>query len=116
MKTHELKSWPEWFEQVWLRRKAFELRKDDGRDFQEGDMLRLREWHPKTGYSGREIKAVVTYLLRGPWSNPDFTEMYAGLRIRWVIMSLKEESRVQASPAQAELITDALEPTRGRPT
>jgi hypothetical protein len=96
MKTHELKSWPQYFEPVWLRQKRFELRKDEGREYAAGDILRLREWEPTKGYSGREIKATVTYLLRGPFFMPNHSDQFSGLPSGWVIMSLHEETRVQA--------------------
>ena len=44
MKTHELKTLPEYFEQVWNGNKRFELRKND-RDFQENDILILKEYN-----------------------------------------------------------------------
>jgi hypothetical protein len=71
--THELKCWPEFFEHVLAGTKLFELRIDD-RDFQVGDTLWQREWEPGNrstsgrlivpGYSGREVRQEVTYLLR----------------------------------------------------
>lgn len=63
MKTHDLKTWPEFFEALLTGNKPFELRKND-RSFQVGDHLCLREWNPKTrSYSGREITKRVTYML-----------------------------------------------------
>ena len=74
MRTHVLKSWPEFFERVLEGTKTFELRRND-RDFQVGDVLLLREWIPpavrcKPGgaivagsYTGREIYARVVYSL-----------------------------------------------------
>jgi hypothetical protein len=54
MKTHDLKTWPDYFEALIERRKTFELRQND-RDFQVGDMLNLQEFHPcsKCGATGR---------------------------------------------------------------
>jgi len=44
---HELKCWPEPFEQMSSGAKTAEFRRDD-RGFAVGDMLLLREWHPGT--------------------------------------------------------------------
>ena len=66
MKTHELKTWPEFFKLVWSGDKPFELRKDD-RAFRAGDTLWLREYILRENrYTGREIRAVVTSVI------PDF--------------------------------------------
>lgn len=63
--THELKCWPECYRQIVRGIKTFELRLND-RNFQEGDTLLLREWHPiGRNYSGEEIECVVTYLILG---------------------------------------------------
>lgn len=63
--THELKTWPEYFEKVWLRNKTFEVRKND-RDYQQFDHLVLAEYDPKEGkYSGRNIRCEILYILEG---------------------------------------------------
>lgn len=77
MMEHELKIWPEFFAPTISGKKTFEIRKDD-RAFRAGDILWLREWDKTTGYTGRECKAVVTYILSG-----------FGLRPDWVVMSIK---------------------------
>lgn len=60
---HELKCWPAEFAAVWQGVKTFEVRRDD-RGFAVGDVLHLREYDPGTaGYSGRSVKANVTYIL-----------------------------------------------------
>ena len=64
--THDLKTWPEFFDPILKGEKRFELRKEDGRTFHAGDTLRLREWGKETGYTGREISMDVTYLVSGP--------------------------------------------------
>lgn len=89
---HELKTWPEPFEALVAGRKTHEVRKSD-RDFQVGDLLRLREWvpraeHPDGGwYTGQEAWREVTYLSRGgEWGLPEglcvmsiaFTDTAAG--------------------------------------
>ena len=82
--VHDLKCWPEFFGPLITHvrvpegrvpeslRKQFEYRKND-RDFQEGDVLYLREWRPpvpESGadgkYTGNTAKRLVTYVLRGP--------------------------------------------------
>lgn len=64
-KVHDLKTWPIVFDAVATRAKTFEIRKDD-RGYQVGDILLLREWDPETEeYSGRKVRALVTYLLPG---------------------------------------------------
>lgn len=65
MKTHHLKTWPEYFYEVQIGSKTFELRKND-RDYKVGDILELLESDPKkeefTGYSCRRY---VSYILEG---------------------------------------------------
>ncbi len=75
MKTHELKTWPAFFEAMLSGAKTFEARKDD-RGFKVGNRLRLREWAPRDSihsalgdYSGRELLVEVTYVLRGSLDN-----------------------------------------------
>lgn len=64
--VHELKVWPPYFQSIWDGIKTFEVRKDD-RGFKAGDILHLLEWKAAEGdgYTGREITALVTYLLPG---------------------------------------------------
>lgn len=73
MQTHELKIWPEFFEPIVTGEKTFELRKDD-RGFKAGDVLWLREWQ-QSGYTGRELKKRVTYLLGGIGLERDYVCM-----------------------------------------
>ncbi len=61
---HDLKIWPEFFDDLLVGFKPFELRKDD-RPYAVGDTLRLREWNPDSQrYTGRCADRNVTYLLR----------------------------------------------------
>ena len=88
MKTHELKTWPEYFGPLASGDKAFELRVND-RDFQAGDTLILNEWDPKTrSFTGRLALRRVTFMLQGPFFNPSHDRSEPGLRQGWVIMSL----------------------------
>ena len=68
MNTHELKTWPEYYEPVAAGRKTAELRKDD-RGFQVGDLVLLRAWEPMSQtYTGRELYAEIAHIVRGgPW-------------------------------------------------
>ncbi len=73
MTTHELKTWPEYFDPVYDGRKRAELRRDD-RGFAVGDVVHLREWEPMTqAYTGRELRATITHILRdGEWLTPGY--------------------------------------------
>ncbi len=68
---HELKTWPEPFEEILRGRKRHEVRRAD-RPFAVGDELRLREWDPAwSRYTGRELSVRVTYLSPGgTWGLP----------------------------------------------
>jgi hypothetical protein len=66
MSAHDLKCWPSYFGDVLRGAKNFEVRRDDREPmFREGDTLRLREWDPREGYTGRELQRLVTYVLPG---------------------------------------------------
>lgn len=64
IREHRLKTLPEFFEPLDLGSKKFEIRRND-RDFQLGDVLVLQEWHAERGYTGREIRKRVSYILPG---------------------------------------------------
>lgn len=64
MAVHKLKTWSEYFSPIHKGDKTFDLRVND-RDYQDGDILLLQEWNEHTGFTGREITVVVTYLLHG---------------------------------------------------
>ncbi len=79
-RTHYLKTWPKFFQDVKMGRKPFEIRKND-RDFRVGDILALFEWDPKVkietshrayqetgpvGYTNsKPLRVRVTYILEG---------------------------------------------------
>lgn len=65
MATHKLKTEPESFEPIVAGRKVAEFRKDD-RNFNVGDILRLREWSKETSYTNQVVEVEVTHILRGP--------------------------------------------------
>ena len=59
---HELKILPQYFDKVLDREKTFEIRKND-RDFQVGDIVKLKEWSKfLEKYTGRELLAEITYI------------------------------------------------------
>lgn len=81
---HDLKVWPEFYADIESGVKPFEVRVDD-RDprYQVGDVLRLREWSPKTGdYTGRVMERSVCYTLRAP--------AHPGIASGHVIMGLRD--------------------------
>lgn len=86
--THELKTWPEYFQAVYDGLKPFELRKDD-RPYNVGDVLRLREYEPMTDtYTGRVIDVEVTYCLRG----------FAGIEAGYVVIGIRRMEYKPSTP------------------
>lgn len=77
--THILKTWRQFFNDVKLNIKTFEVRKND-RNFQEGDTLMLQEYDPvsKT-YTGAEVSRRVTYML----------ENFDGLADGYIVMGIE---------------------------
>ena len=73
MALHELKCWPAYFSAVADGRKRVELRRND-RAYAVGDILRLREWDPRTAhYTGAWALAHVLHVLDDPnghWLQP----------------------------------------------
>ena len=60
--TIKKKVWPEYFQLIKDGKKTYELRLADW-ECNEGDILVLQEWDPKTqDYTGREMKKEVTYV------------------------------------------------------
>lgn len=64
MKKHIKKAWPELFQDVLDGKKNFDLRLADWK-CEEGDILILKEWDPKTKkYTGRELSKEVNYIFK----------------------------------------------------
>jgi len=82
MAEHELKTWPEYFDEVYMDTKAFEVRKND-RDFKVGQTIRLREFDPKRNeYTGRTCLRFISYILDGG---------QFGVEKGYVVLSLKKK-------------------------
>jgi len=78
---HELKTWPMYFEHILLGKKNFEIRKEDDRIFQVGDLVSLKEFdRGERRYTGRETIRKITYVLRS----------FDGLMPDYVVLGLTE--------------------------
>ena len=81
MITHNLKTWPNIFEEMYKGNKSFDIREND-RNFQIGDQIILDEYdNINNTYTGRHLHAKITYIMKSP--NP-FVELK-----NKVILSLK---------------------------
>lgn len=60
---HEVKILPEFFSEVKIGKKNFELRNND-RNYKAGDLLILKEWD-RGNYTGRELTRRIQYVYRG---------------------------------------------------
>lgn len=69
-KTHNIKCWPDVFEEMRAGRKTAEFRYND-RGYAVGDMLLIREWDTATAaYTHREITLQITHVLDGGFGMP----------------------------------------------
>jgi ASC-1-like (ASCH) protein len=81
------KVWPEYFEKILDGKKTYELRLANWK-CNEGDVLVLDEWNPKTKkYTGREIEKKVTYI--GKTKNMKFWPKEAVEKYGYQIISFK---------------------------
>lgn len=70
----EKKVWPEYFQEIFDGKKTFELRLNDF-NINEGDILILKEWNPKTkDYTGRVIEKTAGYI--GRWKIDDLAQFW----------------------------------------
>lgn len=98
---HNLKTWPKYFRALQNGTKTFEVRREDDRTFGVSDTLVLREWAGETvwgifagekghgfligeagdvtGYTGRQCRVEVTYVLRD----------FGGLEPGYVVMGIR---------------------------
>lgn len=86
MATHDLSTVNPYFTDTWNGIKTFEICKND-QDFQIGDIIKLKEFSPSEGYSGREIEIEIIYLI-------DSEEFPEGIKEGYSIMSHKIISRI----------------------
>lgn len=77
---HELKTWPDVFDDILSGHKTHEFRRND-RAFESGDVLLLREFVPAgERYTGREVAVQIKAISYGPeWGIP---EGYAAFSIK----------------------------------
>lgn len=78
--THELKVHTRFWDQLTSGDKNFELRRMD-RAYKVGDVLRLRPYDPKYGFTGSALLFDVTYIL--------LPEDIPGIVPGWCIMGIK---------------------------
>ena len=79
MKTHYLKTLPEFFEMAINGSKTFECRYND-RDYEVGDKVVLMEWDLSImQFTGRELFVEITYVLKD----------FVGMALNWVVFSIK---------------------------
>jgi ParB family chromosome partitioning protein len=107
-RVHELKTLPGFIDAIEESGKNFEVRINDRR-FLTGDTLRLREFDPDEGYSGREIERVVGYVLEG----------FPGIESGYCVMALEpaspsEQREGEARGDLAERLEAAAKATVGR--
>lgn len=88
MAMHDVKIWPEFFDDVQTGRKSFELRKND-RGYKVGDLILFREWEPNTAtFSGRHCTKLICYVLDGIGQGA--IKPFHGLIIGYAILGLKD--------------------------
>jgi hypothetical protein len=78
MKRHTIKIWPDYFRAVCLKRKTFELRKND-RNYEPGDLVTMKEWDPVTRkYTGSKISATIGWMARINGDQAVFSLIHVG--------------------------------------
>src|SRR6266851_2256605 len=100
-KSHELKIWSDFFNDVASGKKPFELRRDD-RQFDVGDTLHLQEFRPAVGeYTGRTVDVVITYIMRSSRNTTKIGLPQGFCIIGIKIAELSESSEGAAPPNQS---------------
>lgn len=91
-RTHEMKSWPQFFQPIVEGRKLHDLRSKEGRDFQVGDVALLREYDPVAGdYTGRACQCLITFITS---NDTPCAYSSAALARGYAILSLKFMGKV----------------------
>ena len=81
-KTHELKTWPSYYNAIVNGVKHFEVRKAD-RPFKVGDTLLLREYNPNNEqYTGACVTREISYILQGGQFRIEAGYVGLGLAVR----------------------------------
>lgn len=84
MKTHSLKTWPEYFQALKSGIKDFEVRSND-REFNIGDTVICEEYNPETKqYTGDQLTFTIKY--KACWS--DDVIMGTALKVGYCILGL----------------------------
>ena len=92
--VHELKCWPEFYDDVESGRKPFEMRKCD-RNYGVCHILHIKEWNPNSqSYTGRECRKAVTYILSH--------NLFSAVPEDFVIMGLIPEQKETPKEVTAE--------------
>jgi len=96
---YKLKSWPEFFTEIFEGRKKHDMRKCDDRDFKVGDILLLQEYDGDSKiYTGREVEVEVTYITseKTPcaWSPTALKQDFCILSIKLLVKKSKRSDAV----------------------
>lgn len=100
VKTHILKTWPSFFEDVMSGIKTFEVRRFD-RDFNIGDVLELHEYSSETGHTGRAHRVVITYMM-------SLNEVFKGGNSEYVILGIEPKKPVPLAEQEKKAILGAI--------
>lgn len=85
MKTHNLKTWPEYFEAINAGLKDFEIRYND-REYNIGDTVICEEYdNDKKEYTGRRLHFTIKY--KACWS--DDVIMGTALKVGYCVLGLR---------------------------
>ena len=108
-RTHDLKSWPQFFRPIACGERTHELRRND-RDYGVGDRVLLREYDPSSdSYTGSYCEAVVTSITSRdvPCAASDL-----GLHPDYCILSIRLQAvSPDLRPASGSIVGTAHQPS-----